>query len=113
MHPKSRQYSQAQHLLISLKQVLSSSDSALKYVFVQKLLTGLLSPPVGGQVRSSQSQPMATSTRAHVVTRQDSLRTVVERLGVPGVRRLVVVDSSSRRLEGLISLSDIATYLFT
>lgn len=74
---------------------------------------GQIPTSLGGKVRGGQDQPMATSTRAHVVTRQDSLRTVVERLGVPGVRRLVVVESGSRRLEGLISLSDIATYLFT
>lgn len=67
---------------------------------------------VGGQVRSGHCQPVATSTRAHVVTRQDSLRTVVERLAVPGVRRLMVVSPITRQLEGIISLSDVASYLF-
>jgi CBS domain-containing protein len=30
---------------------------------------------------------------------------------VPGVRRLVVVDGESRRVEGIVSLSDVAKYL--
>lgn len=38
-------------------------------------------------------------------------RSVVERLSVPGVRRLFVVSPETRRLEGIISLSDVAAYL--
>lgn len=49
--------------------------------------------------------------RLHVCTPQDALRTVVERLSVPGVRRLVVVDGDTRRVEGIVSLSDVAAYL--
>ncbi|CAD7699648.1 unnamed protein product [Ostreobium quekettii] len=67
---------------------------------------------VEGQVRAGQGQPVATSTRAHIVSRQDSLRTVVERLAVPGVRRLMVANPMTRQLEGIISLSDVASYLF-
>lgn len=36
----------------------------------------------------------------------------MERLSVPGVRRLFVVDPDTRRMEGIVSLSDIAAYLF-
>ncbi|KAG2427741.1 hypothetical protein HXX76_012066 [Chlamydomonas incerta] len=50
--------------------------------------------------------------RVWVVTKDDTLRTVVERLAVPGVRRLIVVTPESRRVEGIISLSDVAQYLF-
>ncbi|EFJ45435.1 hypothetical protein VOLCADRAFT_63727 [Volvox carteri f. nagariensis] len=50
--------------------------------------------------------------RVWVVTKDDTLRTVVERLAVPGVRRLVVVHPETRRVEGIISLSDVAQYLF-
>jgi hypothetical protein len=49
--------------------------------------------------------------RVHVCTPQDALRSVVERLSVPGVRRLVVVDGDSRRVEGIVSLSDVAAFL--
>lgn len=39
-------------------------------------------------------------------------RSVVERLSVPEVRRLFVVDPDTRRMEGIVSLSDVAAYLF-
>lgn len=39
-------------------------------------------------------------------------RSVVERLSTPGVRRLFVVDPDTRRMEGIVSLSDVAAYLF-
>ncbi len=37
---------------------------------------------------------------------------VVERLSVPGIRRVVVVQPETLRVEGVISLSDVAAYLF-
>ncbi len=37
---------------------------------------------------------------------------VVEKLAIPGVRRLVVVHPDTRRVEGVVSLSDVAAYLF-
>jgi hypothetical protein len=37
---------------------------------------------------------------------------VVEKLAIPGVRRLFVVQPDTRRVEGVISLSDVAAYLF-
>lgn len=49
----------------------------------------------------------------HVCTPNDSLRAVVERLSVPGVRRLIVVHPETRRAEGVVSLSDVSTYLLT
>ena len=39
-------------------------------------------------------------------------RSIVERLSVPGVRRLFVIDPDTRRMEGIVSLSDVAAYLF-
>jgi len=50
--------------------------------------------------------------RVHVCSKDDPLRTVIERLAVPGVRRLVVIHPETRRVEGVVSLSDVATYLF-
>eukprot|EP00798_Chlamydomonas_sp_ICE-L_P030576 gene30576-35594_t len=50
--------------------------------------------------------------RVHVCSKDDPLRSVVERLSIPGVRRLVVVHPETRRVEGLISLSDVSSYLF-
>lgn len=50
--------------------------------------------------------------RVFMITTQDPLRVVVERLSIPGVRRLFVVEPESRRVEGIVSLSDVAAYLF-
>jgi CBS domain-containing protein len=47
-----------------------------------------------------------------VAYQDDPLRVVVERLAAPGVRRLVVVDAGTRRVQGVVSLSDVAAYLF-
>ena len=36
----------------------------------------------------------------------------MERLSVPGVRRLIIVQPQTRHVEGILSLSDIAAYIF-
>ncbi|CAK0784632.1 hypothetical protein CVIRNUC_007836 [Coccomyxa viridis] len=54
----------------------------------------------------------ARPQRVFVCTAHDTLRSVVERLSVPGVRRLFVIDPDTRRMEGIVSLSDVAAYLF-
>ncbi|GFH06810.1 uncharacterized protein HaLaN_01509 [Haematococcus lacustris] len=56
--------------------------------------------------------PGSRHTRVHVCSKEDTLRTVVERLAIPGVRRLVVIHPDTRRVEGCVSLSDVAAYLF-
>eukprot|EP00192_Tetraselmis_astigmatica_P003438 CAMPEP_0117653972 /NCGR_PEP_ID=MMETSP0804-20121206/3489_1 /TAXON_ID=1074897 /ORGANISM="Tetraselmis astigmatica, Strain CCMP880" /LENGTH=551 /DNA_ID=CAMNT_0005460209 /DNA_START=679 /DNA_END=2334 /DNA_ORIENTATION=+ len=50
--------------------------------------------------------------RMFICTKRDSLRTVVERLSIPGVRRLIAVHPETRCVEGIVSLSDIAAYMF-
>ncbi|XP_028781449.1 sucrose nonfermenting 4-like protein isoform X1 [Neltuma alba] len=47
------------------------------------------------------------SQRCQMCLRSDSLHKVMERLANPGVRRLVVVEAGSKRVEGIVSLSDI------
>ncbi|XP_020227809.1 sucrose nonfermenting 4-like protein [Cajanus cajan] len=47
------------------------------------------------------------SQRCQMCLRTDSLHKVMERLANPGVRRLVIVEAGSKRVEGIISLSDI------
>ncbi|KAK9839636.1 hypothetical protein WJX81_002159 [Elliptochloris bilobata] len=60
----------------------------------------------GGGVAATKLQ------RVYVCTARDTLRSVVERLSVPGVRRLFIMDPATRRVEGLVSLSDVAAFLF-
>lgn len=70
----------------------------------------LRSVPSDGQVHGGHL--LKGSARVHLCTKDDPLRTVVERLAIPGVRRLVAVHPETRRVEGIISLSDVASYLF-
>lgn len=49
--------------------------------------------------------------RMHICTAQDALRSVIERLAMPGVRRVVVVHPETRRVEGIVSLSDVAAFM--
>lgn len=49
--------------------------------------------------------------QCHTCVRSASLHEIMERLSDPGVRRLVVVDARSRRVEGIISLRDVFKFL--
>ncbi|KAL2530747.1 Sucrose nonfermenting 4-like protein [Forsythia ovata] len=49
--------------------------------------------------------------RCHMCLRSDPLHKVMDRLSKPGVRRLVIVEAGSKRVEGIISLSDIFRFL--
>ncbi|XP_062108595.1 sucrose nonfermenting 4-like protein [Humulus lupulus] len=51
------------------------------------------------------------SQRCQMCLRSDSLHKVMERLASPGVRRLVIVEAGSKRVEGIVSLSDIFRFL--
>ncbi|KAM6545204.1 hypothetical protein CsatB_025940 [Cannabis sativa] len=51
------------------------------------------------------------SQRCQMCLRSDSLHKVMERLANPGVRRLVIVEAGSKRVEGIVSLSDIFRFL--
>ncbi|GKA88291.1 sucrose nonfermenting 4-like protein [Tanacetum coccineum] len=51
--------------------------------------------------------------RCHMCLRSDSLHKVMERLAKPGVRRVVIVEAGSKRVEGIISLGDIFRFLLS
>ncbi|KAF3456191.1 hypothetical protein FNV43_RR00841 [Rhamnella rubrinervis] len=51
------------------------------------------------------------SQRCQMCLRSDSLHKVMERLANPGVRRLIIVEAGSKRVEGIVSLSDIFKFL--
>ncbi|OIW17498.1 hypothetical protein TanjilG_22610 [Lupinus angustifolius] len=50
--------------------------------------------------------------RCHMCLRSDSLHKVMERLAKPDVRRVVIVEAGSKRVEGIVSLSDVFRFLF-
>jgi len=54
-----------------------------------------------------------TTPRVFVCTRQDSLRTVLETLALPGVRRIIVIEPESKCVEGIVSLVDVVSFLIT
>ncbi|XP_010549774.1 PREDICTED: sucrose nonfermenting 4-like protein isoform X2 [Tarenaya hassleriana] len=49
--------------------------------------------------------------RCHMCLRSDSLQKVMERLANPGVRRVVIVEAGSKRVEGIITVSDVFRFL--
>ncbi|KAI3756109.1 hypothetical protein L1987_55925 [Smallanthus sonchifolius] len=55
----------------------------------------------------------ATGQRCHMCLCSDSLHKVMERLAKPGVRRVVIVEAGSKRVEGIISVGDIFRFLLS
>ncbi|XP_038720704.1 sucrose nonfermenting 4-like protein isoform X1 [Tripterygium wilfordii] len=51
--------------------------------------------------------------RCQMCLRSDSLHKVMERLASPGVRRLVIVEAGSKRVEGIVTLTDIFKFLLS
>ncbi|TYH46845.1 hypothetical protein E1A91_D11G351400v1 [Gossypium mustelinum] len=49
--------------------------------------------------------------RCQMCLQSDTLHKVMERLANPGTRRLVIVEAGSKRVEGIISLSDVFRFL--
>ncbi|PIN07908.1 5'-AMP-activated protein kinase, gamma subunit [Handroanthus impetiginosus] len=53
----------------------------------------------------------SSGQRCQMCLRSDPLQKVMERLSIPGVRRVVIVEAGSKRVEGIISLSDVFSFL--
>ncbi|CAH9148842.1 unnamed protein product [Cuscuta epithymum] len=49
--------------------------------------------------------------RCHMCLRSDPLHKIMDKLSKPGVRRLVIVEAGTKRVEGIISLSDVFRFL--
>ncbi|KAL3516079.1 hypothetical protein ACH5RR_022981 [Cinchona calisaya] len=60
---------------------------------------------------ANASYGLSNGQRCQMCLRSDPLHKVMERLAVPGVRRLVIVEAGSKRVEGIISLSDVLNFL--
>ncbi|XP_026422759.1 sucrose nonfermenting 4-like protein isoform X5 [Papaver somniferum] len=60
---------------------------------------------------ASSPHGFVNGQRCHMCLRSDPLHKVMERLANPGVRRLVIVEAGSKRVEGIISLSDLFRFL--
>ena len=113
---KNHAYTQLQHEEMTVQQALAIGREAPAAMPEQIPAAGSGMGQLSASFRSaaggSGSLWISASLRAHSITRNDTLRTVVERLADPGVNRLMVIDANTRTLEGIVSLTDIATYLF-
>ncbi|KAH6819081.1 sucrose nonfermenting-like protein [Perilla frutescens var. frutescens] len=49
--------------------------------------------------------------RCQMCLKSDPLHKIMERLSIPGVRRIIIVEAGSKRVEGIISLSDVFRFL--
>lgn len=54
---------------------------------------------------------VAPASRFQMCLRTDLLQYILERLAIPGVRRIICVEAGSRRIEGIITLSDVFRFL--
>lgn len=63
------------------------------------------------QIRNEAQILGVDRTRCQLCRRAESLRSVMERLALPGVRRLICVEEGTRRVEGIISLRDVFQFL--
>ncbi|XWS14056.1 hypothetical protein CRYUN_Cryun36dG0090700 [Craigia yunnanensis] len=64
------------------------------------------------QLGQDSNTPYETrSQRCQMCLRTDTLLKVMEQLANPGVRRLIIVEAGSNRVEGIVSLTDIFRFL--
>ena len=61
---------------------------------------------------TEQNDPSSTHYgRFSTCVRGDTLRTALEMLSLPNIRRLIVVDPTTKHVEGVVSLSDVFSFL--
>lgn len=61
---------------------------------------------------TEQNDPSSTHYgRFSTCVRGDTLRTALEMLSLPNIRRLIVVDPTTKQVEGVVSLSDVFSFL--
>lgn len=65
------------------------------------------------QLRQDANVPYFDNQRCQMCLRSDPLLKVLERLAIPGVRRIFIVEAGSKRVEGIISLSDVFRFLLS
>jgi len=66
----------------------------------------------GAPASSDPAAPAPAARRCYTCTRADTLRTAMETLALPGVTRLVCVQAGTKCIEGIVTLSDIASFMF-
>ena len=64
-----------------------------------------------GEDRAGDVERGSSAPRVYVCSKSDTLRTIVETLALPGVRRVVVLHPETRQVQGVVSLMDVAMFL--
>ncbi|KAK6130491.1 hypothetical protein DH2020_035749 [Rehmannia glutinosa] len=98
----------------SLLDVYSRSD--ITALAKDKIYTHInLEETTINQALQYRDDPLSTygynNQRCHMCLKSDPFHKVLDRLSQPGVRRVVVVEAGSKRVEGIISLSDVFRFL--
>ncbi|KAL3512045.1 hypothetical protein ACH5RR_024762 [Cinchona calisaya] len=96
------------------------SDGILVDVYCKSDIASLAKSSVYAHIQLDQtiiSQALeivdvTSRNRCQTCTRFDSLYKVMELLSDPAMRRVIVIEAGSRRVEGIITLRDIFTYIF-
>ncbi|CAN1356717.1 Sucrose nonfermenting 4-like protein [Linum perenne] len=92
--------------------IVDDNDSLLDIYSRRFVLTPCLSRnalQLGQDANSTYG--MYNGQRCHMCLRSDPLHKVMERLATPGIRRLLIVEAGSKRVEGIVSLSDVFKFL--
>ena len=102
----------ARNDILSLARNNAYSQLPLDNISVSQALQYMKAGGAGPGSQAAPGAQEAAQRRCYTCTRTDSLRTVMETLALPGVSRLICVEAGTQRIEGIITLSDIATFLF-
>ncbi|CAN1219912.1 Sucrose nonfermenting 4-like protein [Linum perenne] len=92
--------------------IVDDNDSLLDIYSRRFILMPCLSLPalqLGQDANSNYG--MYNGQRCQMCLRSDPLHKVMERLATPGIRRLLIVEAGSKRVEGIVSLSDVFRFL--
>ncbi|KAH8507319.1 hypothetical protein H0E87_009729, partial [Populus deltoides] len=107
------------HANVSSIPIVNDNDSLLD-VYSRSDITALAKDKAYAQIhldeisihqKANSSNAFYNGQRCQMCLRTDSLHKVMERLANPGVRRLLIVEAGSKRVEGVISLSDVFRFL--
>lgn len=110
---KSNAYSRLQFEEVTVMQALSLSSMAIPGVFGSSNQFGGMSPSnMSPHGSSSDFNAPKNPTRISACLSKDDLKSICRRMTVPGVRRLIVVDPDSKKLLGIVTISDVCRFLF-
>jgi 5'-AMP-activated protein kinase regulatory gamma subunit len=111
---KSNAYSRLQFEEVTVMQALSLSSMANPGMFGSGSQYGGMSPAnMSPQGSSADFSAPKNPVRISACLVKDDLKSICRRMTRPGVRRLLVVDPDSKKLLGIVTISDVCRFLFS